>query len=213
MLLETKIRGSHHSIISRVCAIDSEKIESKKNVSSDSNDKKLWAELIKKVETLKDTSAFEKLFNHFAPRVKAFLMKSGADPQMAEECSQEVMATVWRKAHLFDPSRASASTWIFTIARNKKIDAIRKQNRPEPEQLYPDQDYEPDQESVVELQQETERLTLALGELPEKQRVLVEKAYLGELSHSEIAEITGLPLGTIKSRIRLALEKLRHSMM
>ena len=140
-------------------------------------------------------------------------MKSGADPQMAEECSQEVMATVWRKAHLFDPSRASASTWIFTIARNKKIDAIRKQNRPEPEQLYPDQDYEPDQESVVELQQETERLTLALGELPEKQRVLVEKAYLGELSHSEIAEITGLPLGTIKSRIRLALEKLRHSMM
>ena len=213
MLLETKIRGSDHSIISRVCAIDSEKIESKKNVSSDSNDKKLWAELIKKVETLKDTSAFEKLFNHFAPRVKAFLMKSGADPQMAEECSQEVMATVWRKAHLFDPSRASASTWIFTIARNKKIDAIRKQNRPEPEQLYPDQDYESDQESVVELQQETERLTLALGELPEKQRVLVEKAYLGELSHSEIAEITGLPLGTIKSRIRLALEKLRHSMM
>ena len=213
MLLETKIRASDHSIIPRVCAIDSEKIESKKIVSSDSNDKKLWAELIKKVETLKDTSAFEKLFNHFAPRVKAFLMKSGADPQMAEECSQEVMATVWRKAHLFDPSRASASTWIFTIARNKKIDAIRKQNRPEPEQLYPDQDYEPDQESVVELQQETERLTLALGELPEKQRVLVEKAYLGELSHSEIAEITGLPLGTIKSRIRLALEKLRHSMM
>ena len=213
MLLETKIRASEHSIISRVCAIDSEKIESKKNVSSDSNDKKLWAELIKKVETLKDISAFEELFNHFAPRVKAFLMKSGADPQMAEECSQEVMATVWRKAHLFDPSRASASTWIFTIARNKKIDAIRKQNRPEPEQLYPDLDYEPDQESVVELQQETERLTLALGELPEKQRVLVEKAYLGELSHSEIAEITGLPLGTIKSRIRLALEKLRHAMM
>ena len=213
MLLETKIRASDHSIISRVCAIDSEKIESKKNVSSDSNDKKFWAELIRKVETFKDTSAFEELFNHFAPRVKAVLMKSGADPQMAEECSQEVMATVWRKAHLFDPSRASASTWIFTIARNKKIDAIRKQNRPEPEQLYPDQDYEPDQESVVELQQETERLTLALGELPEKQRVLVEKAYLGELSHSEIAEITGLPLGTIKSRIRLALEKLRHSMM
>ena len=213
MLLETKIRASDHSINFRVCDIDSENIESKKNVSSDSNSKQIWAELLKKVDILKDTSAFEELFNHFAPRVKAFLMKSGADPQMAEECSQEVMATVWRKAHLFDPSRASASTWIFTIARNKKIDAIRKQNRPEPEQLYPDQDYEPDQESVVELQQETERLTSALEELPEKQRVLVEKAYLGELSHSEIAEITGLPLGTIKSRIRLALEKLRHSMM
>ena len=213
MLLETKIRGSDHSINFGVYGIDSEKIESKKNVSADSSNKQLWAELIKKVETLKDTSAFEELFNHFAPRVKAFLMKSGAAPQMAEECSQEVMATVWRKAHLFDPSRASASTWIFTIARNKKIDAIRKQNRPEPEQLYYDEDYEPDQEAVVELQQETERLNSALAELPEKQRVLVEKAYLGELSHSEIAEITGLPLGTIKSRIRLALEKLRHSMM
>lgn len=213
MLLETKIRASDHSIVSRLCAIDSDEIEGSKNLSLEKNNKKVWAELIKKVETLKDTSAFEELFNHFAPRVKAFLMKSGADPQMAEECSQEVMATVWRKAHLFDPARASVSTWIFTIARNKKIDAIRKLNRPEPEQLYPEQDYEPDQEEVVELQQETERLATALGELPEKQRVLIEKAYLGELSHSEIAEITGLPLGTIKSRIRLALEKLRHSMM
>ena len=213
MLLETKIRASNHSIVSRLCAIDPDGIEGSRNVSIEKNNKKIWAELIKKVETLKDTSAFEELFNHFAPRVKAFLMKSGADPQMAEECSQEVMATVWRKAHLFDPARASVSTWIFTIARNKKIDAIRKLNRPEPEQLYPEQDYEPDQEEVVELQQETERLATALGELPEKQRVLIEKAYLGELSHSEIAEITGLPLGTIKSRIRLALEKLRHSMM
>ena len=213
MLLETKIRASNHSIVSRLCAIDSDEIEGSKNLSLEKNNKKVWAELIKKVETLKDTSAFEELFNHFAPRVKAFLIKSGADPQMAEECSQEVMATVWRKAHLFDPARASVSTWIFTIARNKKIDAIRKLNRPEPEQLYPEQDYEPDQEEVVELQQETERLATALGELPEKQRVLIEKAYLGELSHSEIAEITGLPLGTIKSRIRLALEKLRHSMM
>ena len=213
MLAETKIRASGHSIIPGLCATVSDQIESNENVSSESSKKKRWTKLIKKVEILKDTSAFEELFNHFAPRVKAFLMKSGADPQMAEECSQEVMATVWRKAHLFDPTRASASTWIFTIARNKKIDAIRKQNRPEPEQLYPDQDFEPDQEAVVELQQETERLTSALKELPEKQRVLVEKAYLGELSHSEIAEITGLPLGTIKSRIRLALEKLRHSMM
>ena len=213
MLLETIIRAPSHSIIARLCAIDSDEIENTMNAPLENNNKNIWAGLIKKVETLQDISAFEELFNHFAPRVKAFLMKSGADPQMAEECSQEVMATVWRKAHLFDPARASASTWIFTIARNKKIDAIRKQKRPEPEQLYPEQDYEPDQEEVVELQQETKRLATALRELPEKQRILVEKAYLGELSHSEIAEITGLPLGTIKSRIRLALEKLRHSMM
>ena len=213
MLLETKIRAANHSIMPRVYGIDSGNVENTKIVSLKNKNINVWAELIRKIEINKDVSAFEEIFNHFAPRVKAFLMKSGADPQMAEECTQEVLATVWRKAHLFDPSRAGASTWIFTIARNKKIDAIRKQNRPEPEQLYPEQDYEPDQEAVVELQQETERLVTALGELPEKQRVLVEKAYLGELSHSEIAEITGLPLGTIKSRIRLALEKLRHAMM
>ena len=213
MLLETKIRAANHSIMTRVCGIDSGNVENTKTVSLKNKNINVWAELIRKVEINKDVSAFEEILSHFAPRVKAFHMKSGADPQMAEECTQEVLATVWRKAHLFDPSRASASTWIFTIARNKKIDAIRKQNRPEPEELYPEQDYEPDQEAVVELQQETERLVTALGELPEKQRVLVEKAYLGELSHSEIAEITGLPLGTIKSRIRLALEKLRHAMM
>jgi len=213
MLLETKIRATNHSIMPRVYGIDSGNVENTKIVSLKNKNINVWAELIRKIEINKDVSAFEEIFNHFAPRVKAFLMKSGADPQMAEECTQEVLATVWRKAHLFDPSRAGASTWIFTIARNKKIDAIRKQNRPEPEQLYPEQDYEPDQEAVVELQQETERLVTALGELPEKQRILVEKAYLGELSHSEIAEITGLPLGTIKSRIRLALEKLRHAMM
>ena len=213
MLVETKIRTVDHSITFVGCVMDSVNPESKNKLSLTTLNKNRWAELIWKVETQKDVSAFEELFTHFAPRVKAFLMKSGADPQMSEECSQEVMATVWRKAHLFDPSRASASTWIFTIARNKKIDAIRKQNRPEPEQPFSEEDYEPDQESTIELQQETERLATALGELPEKQRVLVEKAYLGELSHSEIAEITGLPLGTIKSRIRLALEKLRHAMM
>ena len=213
MLVETKIRTVDHSITFVGCVMDSVNPESKNKLSLTTLNKNRWAELIWKVETQKDVSAFEELFTHFAPRVKAFLMKSGADPQMSEECSQEVMATVWRKAHLFDPSRASASTWIFTIARNKKIDAIRKQNRPEPEQLFSEEDYEPDQESTIELQQETERLATALGELPEKQRVLIEKAYLGELSHSEIAEITGLPLGTIKSRIRLALEKLRHAMM
>ena len=123
MLLETKIRAANHSIMPRVCGIDSGNVENTKTVSLKNKNINVWAELIRKVEINKDVSAFEEIFSHFAPRVKAFLMKSGADPQMAEECTQEVLATVWRKAHLFDPSRASASTWIFTIARNKKIDA------------------------------------------------------------------------------------------
>ena len=171
-----------------------------------------WEELMLMVSTNQDRSAFKQLFNHFAPRIKSFLMKAGADPTMAEECSQEAMATVWNKAKLFDPARASASTWIFTIARNKRIDAIRKIRRPEPDELTWPDGMEDAQEDALELKQQSEILADAIQNLPEKQRQLVEKAFFKELSHSEIALETGLPLGTIKSRIRLALERLRHAM-
>ena len=130
----------------------------------------------------------------------------------AEEVTQEVMATLWRKAHMFDPTRASVATWIFTIARNRKIDVLRKQRRPEPEDLPWGPSEEPGQEDAMALQQESEKLSEAISQLPEKQRELIEKAYFGDLTHSEIAAETGLPLGTIKSRIRLALERLRHAM-
>jgi RNA polymerase sigma-70 factor (ECF subfamily) len=171
-----------------------------------------WAGCIIRVRDAQDQAAFAELFNHFAPRVKAFLMKSGADATLAEECAQDVMATLWQKSHLFDPSRASAATWIFTIARNRRIDAIRKMKRPEPEDLPWGPETEPDQADVLALQQESEQLGQAISELPEKQRSLIEKAYFGDLTHNEIAEETGLPLGTIKSRIRLALDRLRHAM-
>jgi len=94
----------------------------------------------------------------------------------------------------------------------KKIDAIRKQRRPEPEDIGWGPEHEPDQEDVIGLQQESEKLGNAIAQLPEKQRLLLERAYFADMSHSEIADVTGLPLGTIKSRIRLALERLRHSM-
>ena len=171
-----------------------------------------WSKDLELIRTEKSEAAFARVFYHFAPRVKAFLIKSGADAGLAEECAQEVMVTVWHKAHLFDPTRASASTWIFTIARNKKIDALRKQLRPTPDDLGWGPEHEPDQEEMVGLQQETTKLGEAIANLPEKQRVLVERAYFEEMSHNEIAEATGLPLGTIKSRIRLALERLRHAM-
>lgn len=167
---------------------------------------------VKRVRDDKDRDAFAELFRHFAPRVKAFLMKSGANEGLAEECTQEVMATLWTKAHMFDPSRASVSTWVFTIARNRKIDALRRMKRPEPEDLPWGPEAEPDQADVMTLRQESEKLAQAMAELPEKQRDLIQRAYFGDLSHAQIAEETGLPLGTIKSRIRLALERLRHAM-
>lgn len=171
-----------------------------------------WVQHLKRIQADEDQQAFAELFGHFAPRIKAFLMKSGASPSMAEECTQEVMATLWHKAHLFDPSRASVATWIFTIARNKKIDALRKQRRPEPEDLEWGPQAEPEASDILVLQQESRRLTQAMTTLPSQQRDLIARAYFGDLSHSEIATETGLPLGTIKSRIRLALAKLRQTM-
>ena len=176
------------------------------------NDVVPWVDDLIAVRDARDEGAFIRVFGHFGPRVKAFLMRTGMDAALAEECAQEVLVTVWNKAHLYDATRASPSTWIFTIARNKKIDVLRKQRRPEAEDLAWGPESEPDQEDVIGLQQESEQLGRALRDLPEKQRELIEKAYFGDLSHSEIADQTGLPLGTIKSRIRLALERLRHSM-
>lgn len=171
-----------------------------------------WVTCIVRVRDMQDQAAFAELFHHFAPRVKAFLMKSGADAALAEECAQDVMATLWQKAHLFDPSRASVATWIFTIARNRRVDAIRKMKRPDPEDLPWGPESEPDQADILALQQESVLLGQAISRLPDKQKLLIEKAYFGDLSHREIARQTGLPLGTIKSRIRLALDRLRHAM-
>jgi RNA polymerase sigma factor (sigma-70 family) len=171
-----------------------------------------WVAHLEAIRDRKDQAAFADLFRHFAPRVKAFLMKSGSTAEFAEECTQDVMATLWRKAHMFDGTKASVSTWIFTIARNRKIDLIRKDRRPEPEDITWGPDSSPNAADVMSFQEDSDKLTVALAKLPEKQRKLIERAYFGDLSHSEIAAETGLPLGTIKSRIRLALDRLRHAM-
>ena len=171
-----------------------------------------WIALVDRVREHQDRPAFAELFRHFAPRVKAYLMKTGASEGLAEETMQEAMAIVWRKAGMFDPSRASAATWIFTIARNKRLDAVRKMNRPEPEDLPWGQDDPEDPEDAVAANQEEQQLREAVAKLPERQRGVIEQAFFGELSHREISEATGLPLGTIKSRIRLGLERLRHEM-
>ncbi len=171
-----------------------------------------WVALMVRVRDQRDKTAFAALFTHFAPRIKGFLINSGADAPLAEECAQDVMTTLWHKAAQFDPARASVATWIFTIARNRRIDMLRRQRRPEPDDLTWGPAPEPDQADVLALQQETASLSVAMAALPAPQRDLIEKAYFKDLSQSEIAKITGLPLGTIKSRLRLALDRLRHAM-
>lgn len=172
-----------------------------------------WTECLLRIQSDADMTAFTRLFRHFAPRIKAFLMKSGTTPAQAEDIMQDAMAQVWRKARLFDANIATASTWIFTIVRNRQIDIIRKERRPEPEELDWGPEHQEDPADQTAAAQEQEQLRKAVKNLPDGQRDIIEKAYFGDLSHSEIAELTGLPLGTIKSRIRLGLERLRHEMM
>ncbi len=164
------------------------------------------------VKAQQDRAAFGCLFDFYAPRLKGFVMRTGMSEAQAEEVVQEVMITVWHKAKLFDPHRAQVSSWIYQIARNRQIDVQRKEGRPLPEELMHDVETEHDASQIMAMEQETETLKSALAKLKPGQREMVEKAYLGELSHSEIQAETGLPLGTIKSRIRLGLEKLRHEL-
>ncbi len=160
----------------------------------------------------RDRTAFAKLFDHFSPRLKAMLMKTGLNSGAAEDVLQDVMLSVWRKASQFDPHRAEASAWIYRIARNRRIDLARREGRPVPDEIANEPEAQSDAGMILALDQEARRLREALGNLAPEQSAIIEKAYLGELTHREISTETGLPLGTIKSRIRLGLERLRHEL-
>lgn len=158
-----------------------------------------------------DREAFIRLFDHYAPRVKAMAMRGGAPAAQAEEIAQDVMLRVWRSAGQFDPSRAQVSAWVYRIARNRQIDLARRFAPPAPEDLLsPDPGV--DAAGALALEQEAARLRAAIQALPQAQREMVEKAYMGELSHQEISRLEGLPIGTVKSRLRLALQRLRHEL-
>ena len=164
------------------------------------------------VRDRRDRAAFAALFDYFAPRLKGFVIRAGASPQQSEEIVQDVMLTLWRKADSFDPHRAQVSAWVYQIARNRQIDIARKENRPVPEEIRQAPGTTDDATQIIAIEQEVEQLKLALDRLKPPQREIIEKAYLGELTHQEISRQTGLPLGTIKSRIRLGLERLRHEL-
>ena len=157
-----------------------------------------------------DRQAFADLFSHFAPRVKSYLLRLGAASETAEELAQETLLCVWRKAASFDPDRAAASTWIFTIARNLRIDGLRRERRP----LTPDDpvDAPPAPPSadaaIVALQDET-RVKAAIAALPGEQAQVIHLSFFSDKPHAEIAVELGLPLGTVKSRLRLAMGRLR----
>lgn len=171
-------------------------------------------ELVQAIAEQRCKIAFKGLFAYFAPRLKAYLIRLGSDADQAEELVQEALIMVWRKAASFDPAQAAVSTWIFTIARNKRIDAIRREKRPEIDledpALVPQSETLAD--DIIEEQQHSRRLKAAISRLSTEQAKLIQMAYFGDKAHGAIAEETGLPLGTVKSRLRLALGHLRKEL-
>lgn len=158
----------------------------------------------------RDRAAFVALFERFAGRVKGYAIRAGAVAADADEIAQDVMVSVWRNAGDFDPSRAAASTWIFAIARNRRIDAFRRQQRPTPDPNDPlfQPGPEPDGYDILSAAERDRRLREALASLAPEQRQVLVAAFYDGLSHGEIAARSGLPLGTVKSRIRLAFRHL-----
>lgn len=163
----------------------------------------------------RDREAFAALFRFFAPRLKRYFLRIGCPARQAEDLVQETMLRVWDRADRYDPGRAQASTWIFTVARNLRLDSLRGERRPEPESeallgALPDPSDGAD--LMLESHRREERVRAALAALPEDQLEILQLSFFEEVAHSDIAQRLGLPLGTVKSRIRRALQRLRKTM-
>lgn len=183
---------------------------SSKSERKKTTDVKVMSAFLVSVAEKRDKEAFRAIYSHYAPRVKSYLVKQGASINAAEELSQETLMSVWRKADRYDPAKASAGTWIFTIARNLRIDALRKENRPhfdpnDPSFL-PEQEIPPD--TSVSISETQDIVGRAIKQLPDDQADVIRLSFYSDKAHTTIAEELGIPLGTVKSRMRLAMKKL-----
>lgn len=157
-----------------------------------------------------DRTAFAELFGLFAPKVKSYLLRLGLPAARAEELAQETMLVVWRRAAQFDPASTGAAAWIFTIARNLRIDAARRDGIAVPEPDPTDDPPPPAQaDALVEAARQSERIRAALAQLSAEQAEVVQLAFFDDRPHGEIEAALGIPLGTVKSRLRLAMARLR----
>jgi RNA polymerase sigma-70 factor (ECF subfamily) len=171
-------------------------------------------ELLQAVALAQDRQAFAVLFRHFAPRVKSYLMRGGSPEGLAEELAQETMISVWRKAALFDPRHAGVSTWIFTIARNLRVDHFRRHGHTLVDGEDHGSDDMPDPAPALDEQLRAERrersVREAMSQLSAEQAQVLRLSFYEELPHARIAHDLGIPLGTVKSRVRLAVNHLRR---
>jgi RNA polymerase sigma-70 factor (ECF subfamily) len=172
-----------------------------------------WADLIGRVASRADREAFKSLFDHFSPRIKGFMLRAGCSADEAEEIAQNTLIMVWRKAGQFDPDSSGAAAWIFTIARNLRIDSLRRFARAgrfgEDAELANTPDATELADVVMSRVEDTARVRAAIEQLSEEQSRVIRLSFVEERPHPEIASLLGIPLGTVKSRIRLAMNRLR----
>ena len=174
-----------------------------------------WSTLLSQVGKHRDRQAFIKLFKHFAPLIKGYSLSKGvaAGPESSDELVQEVMLKVWQKAPSFDPRKAAASTWIYTIARNCRIDLLRRSAKHPTSSVEADDVWQQDDEngpySLLQHTRNQDSIRSSFRQLPSEQSHILTKVYMEGKSHSEVARELDLPLGTVKSRVRLALKKLQ----
>lgn len=183
------------------------------NDSTAANDAPNWGALLARVAENDDKAAFRAIYQHFAPRIKAYAINQGFS-QHAEVLVQEVMTSVWRNADKYSESLASVSTWIFTITRNQRIDILRKLNRTRAEIVIETEDLwqiPTEDTTICSIQNlSTEKFVkAAIDKLPEEQMIALRKVYYEGKTHEEVAEELNIPLGTVKGRLRLSLQKLR----
>lgn len=178
----------------------------------ESVDGQYWASCMEKIASQRDKQSFMELFDYFSPRVNAYLLGMGVESGLAEDLCQEALLTLWNKSHLYQPRKAAVSTWLFRVARNLWIDRLRKQRATiyelQDEYLDAGMGAQDPEEDTGEL--DADRIQRALEALPRNQAQVVYKAYFEGKSHSEIAADTGMPLGSVKSSLRLALQALRE---
>lgn len=177
----------------------------------------VWNEHLVNIGKSQDRQAFKRIFEHFGPLIKSYFMSkfpSQQSLQMMDELVQEVMIKIWQKANTFDPAKASASTWIFTLARNTRIDMLRRQNKyANTSSIETEEVWEDSTESgpyiLLQQNRDVDSIQSSLKHLPKEQALVIHKVYMEAKSHSEVAEELQLPLGTVKSRVRLAQSKLQ----
>jgi RNA polymerase sigma-70 factor (ECF subfamily) len=168
-----------------------------------------WSDCIVAIARTRDRDQFAKLFAYFAPRLKSFFLRQGMPPGTAEDLAQETMLAVWRKAGLFDPARAAASTWIYTIARNLRVDLHRKERDPSLLAEFFEQAAEPLASDGILSAERDRKVQAAVATLPEDQAQAIRLSFFEDRPHGEIARLLDIPLGTVKSRIRVAMSRLR----